>query len=306
MSLSAEWRGAAALRRLGIFLACLLAALGAAIPSPGQSLKVGGKNFTEQKLMAELTGQLLGAKGYDVTIKAGFSTTGIRREQELGSVDIYWEYTGTSLRVFNNISRTMSPDETYRLVRELDGKKGLIWLMPSMVNNTYALAMRRRDAEARGIASISDLAGRSRQGSTFRLACTTEFFIRADGLLPLQRAYGFEMKKEDILRTDADKVYEMLRDGAIDVGLVFATDGRIAAYDLLILSDNRDFFPSYLLTPVVRSAVLVKEPGVAIHLNALSAQLNNSVLADLNAMVDVHKRPIEEVATTFLRSIGLK
>jgi osmoprotectant transport system substrate-binding protein len=306
MSWSAQKRSAVALRQLGTFLICLLVALGAAYPSLGQSLKIGGKGFTEQRLMAELTGQLLRAKGYDVTVKPGYSTTGIRREQELGSIDIYWEYTGTALWVFNNISRNMAPDETYRLVKELDAKKGLIWLAPSRVNNTYALAMRRSDAEAKGISSISDLAGRSRQGSSFRLACNTEFFIRADGLLPLQRAYQFELKKDDILRTETDKVYDLLRDGAVDVGLVFATDGRIATYDLMVLSDNRNFFPSYLLTPVIRASSLDKKPEVALHLNALSSKLSNGILADLNAMIDVHKRSVEEVAATFLQSSGLR
>jgi osmoprotectant transport system substrate-binding protein len=283
----------------------LLVSLAAVSSASAQTLTVGGKNFTEQHLVAEMTSQLLEAKGIPVTRKVGFSTTGVRKELEAGLVDIYWEYTGTSLMTFNNVRERLGSDEAYDRVAQLDAEKGLIWLSPSGVNNTYALAMRRADATARGIGSISDLAERIRQGETFRFACNTEFFIRPDGLMPIQRAYQFEFGPTDVVRMETAAVYDFLRHGsASDVGLVFSTDGRVPAFDLLLLEDDRAFFPAYLLTPVVRKLTLDEYPDVAGYLNALSAKLDNPTMARLNAQVDLDNRPVEDVAASFLRASG--
>src|SRR5215207_8386275 len=89
-----------------------------------------------------------------------------------GIVDVYWEYTGTSLTTFNHVTEKLSPDETYARVKALDGERGLVWLSPSKVDNTYALAMRQADAATKGISSISDLARKLRTGDQFRLAST--------------------------------------------------------------------------------------------------------------------------------------
>jgi osmoprotectant transport system substrate-binding protein len=287
---------------LGLILTLLVSARSAS----AQMVVVGGKNFTEQLLVAEMTKQLLSAKGFSTLLRMGFSTPGIRKEQEAGLIDVYWEYTGTSLLTFNNIRETLGPEETYARVKDLDAKKGLIWLSPSRVDNTYALAMRRSDAAARGIATISDLAARYRQGESLRFACNTEFYLRADGLMPLQRAYRFAFGLEDVIRVDTGAIYDVLREGrGVDIGLVFATDGRIAAYDLIVLEDDQRFFPSYLLTPVIRRSVLERQPGIADHLNALSARLDNATMTALNAQVDIEKRPVEDVAVLFLRAVGL-
>jgi osmoprotectant transport system substrate-binding protein len=271
-----------------------------------QTIVVGGKDFTEQLLVAEMTRQFLRAKGYTVNTRTGFSTSGIRKEQEAGLIDVYWEYTGTSLITFNNVAEKLNPQEAYARVKSLDARKGLIWLSASNVDNTYALAMRKVDATTKGINSISDLATKARRGERFRFACNIEFFIRSDGLMPLQRMYGFEFGYENVIRMGTDAVYEILRDASyIDVGLVFATDGRVAAYDFLVLRDDRGFFPSYLLAPVVRQRVLERHPDLALHFDVLSARLDNATIASLNAMIDIEKRPIGEVVSSFLKANGL-
>jgi osmoprotectant transport system substrate-binding protein len=294
------------LSKLAAFLLMVLVALTAPSFGSAQTVVVGGKNFTEQLLIAEITSQLLKARGFAVTTKTGFSTSGIRMEQEAGLVDVYWEYTGTSLLTFNDVREPLGPEEAYDRVAELDARKGLIWLSPSRVNNTYALAMRRADAAARGIASISDLAARIRRGEVFRFACNTEFYIRPDGLLPLQRAYQFSFRPEDVVRMETNAVYDFLSRGtSAQVGLVFSTDGRVAALDFILLEDDRRFFPAYLLTPVVRKDTLDKYPELVGYLNALSAKLDNPTIAGLNAKIDLQKRPVAETAAAFLRSSGL-
>jgi osmoprotectant transport system substrate-binding protein len=226
-----------------------------------QAIVVGAKEFTEQLLVAEMTVQLLQASGLRTHKGTGFATTGLRTLQERGIIDLYWEYTGTSLTTFNQVSEKLSPEESFARVKALDAQRGLVWLAPSKVNNTYALAMRRADAAAKGIGSISDLAIKSGAGEEFRLASTVEFVTRADGLKPLEKTYGFEFRLGNVVAMDTGAVYAVLRRSSeFDVGVVFATDGRVSAFDLTVLRDDRGFFPSYMLTPVVRKQTLERLP----------------------------------------------
>ncbi len=286
--------------------AVTLLAVSAGTAPLAQSLVVGGKDFTEQLLIAEITSQLLTAKGFQVETRAGYDTNRLRRAQEAGVVDLYWEYTGTSLREFNKITEQLKPSDAYAKVKQLDAEKGLVWLKPSRVNNTYALAMRRADATERGIATISDLATKVLEGERLVFASNSEFYERSDGLRPLEQAYGFQFGRDRVIRLDTDLIYQVLRDlKLIDVGLVFATDGRIPAYDLLVLKDDKEFFPNYAMAPVVRKQILERHPELAVHLARLSDILDVETMARLNRMFDVDRVRIAQVASEFLRSNGL-
>jgi len=286
------------------FLAGAALALGASAAA-AQNVVVGGKNFTEQQIMAEMTSQLLKAKGFTVDKRAGLGTAPLRQAQEAGQIDVYWEYTGTSLINFNKVTDKLDAGATYAKVKELDAAKGLVWLNPSKANNTYALAMRKADAAAKGIKTLSDLAAKVKAGPALKFGCNAEFYARPDGLTPMQNAYGFDFGRENVVRMDTGLVYAALKDSQVDVGLVFATDGRIPAFDFVVLADDKGFFPSYSLTPVVRKETLDKNPKLAEILNGLSAKLDDATMAKLNATVDVEKKTIEEVSTTFLKSQGL-
>jgi osmoprotectant transport system substrate-binding protein len=204
------------------------------------------------------------------------------------------------------VAERLESHDAYARVKELDAKKGLIWLSPSKVNNTYALAMRQADAAARGIASISDLAAKVRRGERFRLASNLEFYLRSDGLTPLQQTYGFDFGPGNVVRMETGAIYGALRDSAdLDVALVFSTDGRVAAFGFHLLRDDRGFFPGYILAPVVRRGMLERHPEIATHLSALSAKLDNAAIARLNAKVDLQKMTVEEAASMFLKESGL-
>ncbi len=189
-------------------VAAMAAGLGSAT---AQTLVVGGKNFTEQQLMAEMTTQLLSAKGFKIDKRAGLGTAPLRQALENGQIDLYWEYTGTSLITFNKITEKLDAAATYARVKELDGAKGLVWLNPSKANNTYGLAMRKADADAKGMHSLSDLAAKEKAGQNLKFGCNAEFYARPDGLGPLQTAYGFEFGRENVVRMDTGLVYAALR-----------------------------------------------------------------------------------------------
>lgn len=276
-----------------------------ATTAAGQTIVVGGKNFTEQQIMAAMTARLLKAKGFNPEVKAGMGSAVLRQAQESGQIDVYWEYTGTSLITYNKVAERMSAPDTYKKVKELDAAKGLVWLNPSSANNTYSLAMNQEDAKKNGIVTISDLAARVKGGGKLTFASNAEFYARPDGLKPLEEKYGFEFPRDNVKRMDTGLVYQALKEKQVDVGLVFATDGRIPAFNFVVLKDDKGFFPAYALTPVVRRQVLDANPRLAEILNSLSAKLNDATMARLNASVDVDKETVEEVAQTFLKQQGL-
>lgn len=286
-------------------LICAVLASMWAVPLLAATIVVGGKNFTEQQLMAEMTTQLLQAKGFNVTKKDGMGSAVLRAAQENGQVDVYWEYTGTSLITYNKINDRLSPEETYKKVKELDAAKGLVWLNPSRANDTYSFAMNEEEAKKLGIVTISDLAKAIKAGKTLTFACNSEFYARPDGLHPLEKMYGFEFSRDEVKRMDSGLTYQALKDRQVDVALVFATDGRVPAFHFVILKDDKGYFPAYALTPVIRKATLDANPTLGTILNSLSAKLDAPTMARLNAAVDVQKQSFSEVAHAFLKQSGL-
>lgn len=278
--------------------------LGLSTLANAADIKVGGKGFTEQLLLAEMTSQLLDANGFDVQKLEGMGTTVLRAAMENGQVDVYWEYTGTSLITFNKVEDTLNAEETYARVKELDADKGITWLDASAANNTYALAVRSDDA--RGLTTLSDLAAAyNAEGDKPKMGVNTEFPRRPDGLPGLETAYSFDVGRRDLSPMESGLVYSALKEGQVDVGLVFATDGRIAAFDFVVLEDDKGYFPNYALAPTVRTEVLEANPNLSTLLNSLSATLSDTVMQGLNAQVDVEKQTIEAVAEAYLKEQGL-
>lgn len=292
------------LKQLSALVAGSAMALSLATQS-AHAITVGGKNYTEQQLLAEMTTQLLSAKGFKVDKKAGMGSTVLRAAQENGQIDLYWELTGTSLITFNKVTDKLNADETYKKVKELDAAKGIVWLNPSKANNTYALAMRRADSDTKNIKSLSDLAKAVKGGASLSLASNIEFAARPDGLIPMQVAYAFEFSRENVRRMDSGLTYQALKEKQVDIALVFATDGRNQAFDFFLLKDDKGFFPSYNITPVIRKATMDANPTIPPLLNALSAKLDDATMQRLNSSVDVDKKTIEEVATKFLKDSGM-
>ena len=271
-----------------------------------QTVVVGGKAFTEQQIMTAMTVAILKAKGFTPDRKAGMGTAAVRSALENGQVDVYWEYTGTGLGVFYKITdKFPSAEAAYQKIKELDAAKGIVWLNMSPVNNTYAFAMNKDDAQKRGIVTMSDFAKAIKGGAKLTFASNAEFYARPDGLPGWQTAYGFEFDRENVKRMDTGLTYNALKDRQVDSAVVFATDGRIPAFNFVVLKDDKIYAAPYNLTPVVRKEILDKNPKIADALNAVAAKLNDDTMAKLNASVDVDKKTPEEVAEGFLKANGL-
>ncbi|BDH45794.1 glycine/betaine ABC transporter substrate-binding protein [Salmonella enterica subsp. enterica serovar Choleraesuis] len=279
--------------------------------SQAAPLILATKSFTEQHILSAMTVQYLKKKGFDVTPQTNIATTISRNAMINKQIDMTWEYTGTSLIIFNHINKRMSPQESYDTVKRLDAKVGLVWLNPAKMNNTYAFAMQRKRAEKEQINTMSQLVARIehiRQTDpkhNWMLGLDLEFSGRSDGMKPLQEAYNMKLDRPQIRQMDPGLVYNAIRDGFVEAGLIYTTDGRVKGFDLKVLEDDKGFFPSYAVTPVVREDTLKANPGLADALNELSARLNNEVITDLNARVDISHETPQKVAREFLQQQGL-
>lgn len=293
-----------------------LCALGAALLLLGasgaraQNLVVGGKNFTEQLLLSDMTAQYLRAKGYGAELKNGLGTTLMRSALESGQLDIVWDYTGTALIVYNHIEDKLDPDQIYQKVKELDAPRGLTWLNQSELNNTYAFAMPRALADQYHIRTLDDLAKRINEddqqgGKQHLLGVDYEFASRPDGLGPMQQLYGFRLDRSEVKQMDPGLVYTALKNEQLFVGLTYASDGRIKGFDLQLLDDDKGYFAAYKATPVVRQEILDRNPKLAEQLNALAAKIDTATMTELNKRVDIDQEPVAKVAADFLKEAGL-
>lgn len=295
-------------RHTALALGASLAISSAASAAP---IVMATKSFTEQHIVSALATMWLKKKGFDIEPKTNIATTITRNAMLSKQVDMTWEYTGTSLIIFNHIEQRMSPEEAWQTVKKLDGEKGLIWLNPAPMNNTYAFAMKRDRAEKEQIETISQLVEKVEQvrktdpENNWMLGLDLEFAGRSDGLKPLQKAYGLELDRPQIRQMDPGLVYNAIRDGFVDAGLVYTTDGRVKGFELKVLKDDKGYFPSYALTPVVRKETLDAHPGLAEALNQLSPLITDDAITEMNKRVDIDHQSPQQVARDFLKSNGL-
>ncbi|WP_313699443.1 glycine betaine ABC transporter substrate-binding protein [Pantoea sp.] len=271
-------------------------------------LVMATKSFTEQHILSAMTVLWLQKKGFEVVPKRNIATTIGRNALLNKQIDMVWEYTGTSLIIFNHINQPMSSQQAYETVKKLDAKLGLVWLNPAPMNNTYAFAMTRARAEKEGISTMSQLVAKIEQvrksdpDHNWRLGLDLEFSGRSDGMKPLQKTYNLALDRPQIRQMDPGLVYNAIRDGFVDAGLIYTTDGRVKGFDLKVLEDDKHFFPSYNVTPVVRQDVLASHPGLDTALNQLSAQITDEAITELNKRVDIDHESPENVARDFLQS----
>ena len=267
-------------------------------------LVLGGKNFTEQYVLVEITSQYLRSKGYTVDERTGLGSVLMRSAQEHGQIDLAWEYTGTAAIVYNKITEKLDPKTMYERVKELDAKRGLVWLDASPLNNTYALGLPQQVAEKTGIRTVSQLAEKMKAepGKKHVFAMDAEFANRPDGLKPLEAAYGMDFSRPEVRQMDPGLVYTALHNNQVALGLIYTTDGRVKGFDIVPLEDDLHYFPAYNATPVVRKPVLDQNPKLAAQLNALSAALNNDVVLEMNKQIDIDGKSVQAVAADFLRT----
>ena len=292
------------MKKISFLLGCVLLCAGIVQAAEKPLIRIGARVFTEQTLLAEITSQYLNSKGYNAKVTGGLGSSLARSAQESGQLDLIWEYTGVSLVAYNHVTDKLDSQQSYDRVKELDAKVGLVWLHPSKFSNTFALALPQKVAEEHpDINSISDLtkAMADPQNKDALVALDTEFANRSDGLLGMVKLYDMDLTRRNMRQMDAGLVYTALKNGQVFAGLVYTTDGRLSAFNLKLLEDDKHYFPDYTAAPVVRKAYLDQHPDLADLLKPLADLFDDETMRQLNARVDVNHESPSEVAADFLR-----
>ncbi len=269
---------------------------------PAAPVVVASKPFGESYLLAEMFAQLLEARGFQVERRPGLGATEIAfRALREGAIDVYPEYTGTGLLAILGEPPAPDPREVFgRVSREFRERWGVRWLPPLGFENTYAIAVRQETAESLKLATLSDLA---RVGPRLRAGLTPDFIGRPDGLPGLAKAYGLRFRAVRALLPAVK--YQALAAGEVDVIDGYSTDGLIARYNLVVLTDDKHFFPPYQAAALAGRRLADSVPAAVGALTELSGRLDEATMRRLNQRVEVEGEPVTAVAAGALGELGL-
>jgi len=269
------------------------------------SLKIGSKNFTEQKILGEIYAQGLAAAGYNTTtdLNLGDEQTALKAVKS-GQIDAYPEYTGTALLSFFKTPADKLPTdpmEAYNLAKADFAKEGLAAFPPTPFTDSNEVAVTKATADKYGLKNISDL---SSVADKLVLYGTPECRQRMDCLLGLEQIYGLKFKK--FVPVAPDQRHEVLQSGRADVSIVFTTDPQIKRNGEVLLEDDKGMFPPYNSTLVMKQETADKAGGdLPKVLDQLQKPLTDDAMQELDARVDLDKKEPAEVAKEYLTETGL-
>jgi osmoprotectant transport system substrate-binding protein len=271
----------------------------------GTTITIGSKNFTEQKVLGEIYAQAFEAAGYTVEkqLNLGDEKTALAA-LESGDIDAYPEYTGTALLSFFGVQADKlpkDPNAAYEQAREGFAEKNLTAFEPTPFTSSNEVAVTQETAEENDLTTISDL---KPVAGEFTMYGSPECRQRLDCLLGLQEVYGLEFQK--FVPVDIALRHEVLTKGQADVSIVFTTDPQIQRESFVLLEDDKDMFPPYNSTLVMRNEI-AEQGGAALEevVTMVNEGLTAEAMQELNARVDLDKQTPEEVAGAYLSETGL-
>jgi osmoprotectant transport system substrate-binding protein len=281
-----------------------------AVDLSGVSLAVGSKEFTEQRVLGQIVVQALRAAGADVRDRTNLTGTSVVRQAlASGEIDVYYEYTGTGwITILGKTDPVKGAEPQFDAVKEADAANGITWFARAEANNTFAIAANKQATDELGVETISDWAQVVRDDpAKGRLCSSAEFINRNDGLPGIEELYGFDLPANQVVQLEPALVYTQVGAGDdCDFAVVFATDGQILNNDLTVLEDDKQFFPPYNLAATMRTEVYDANSAKYDELfAAISSELTDERLTELNAQVDVDGENPADVAKEFLEDAGL-
>jgi osmoprotectant transport system substrate-binding protein len=295
---------------------CIAATLAliASVPArAGSPVVVSSKLSSESAMIGEMIHLVLEAAGIPTVDRLKLGATPVVRRALLdGEVDLYVEYTGNGGIFFNMPSDPAWKDfrKGYELGARLDYERNrIVWLTPAPASNAWALAVRRDVADAHHLRTMSDFARWVSGGGHVVLACSAEF-ANAGTLRSLEQTYGFKLTSDQLIVLAGGETTAMItaaaaRTNDTNTAMVYATDGGIAAANLVVLEDDKHDQPIYAPVPLIRAAVLRAYPDIARLVKPLMDSLDRETLQRLNERVQVDGEAIESVASTYLEQKGL-
>ncbi len=278
---------------LGLLVPLLLVGCGGS-----ETITVGSKNFTESVILGELVAQQLEREGFGVDRRLNLGGTFVCHEAiTAGQIDVYVEYTGTAHSAILELPTLRDPERVRQLVDSAyEARWNLAWTAPLGFDNSFAMLIRREDAQRLGVSTLSQAAAHA---PDWRPAFGYEFMERADGYEGLTDTYDLEFETSPAVM-ELGLTYRALAEGRVDIVAGNSTDGQIEALDLVHLEDDKNYFPPYEAIPVVRRQTLERHPGVRQALNALGGTIDGAAMRRLNYLVDVEHRDVRAVVREFL------
>ncbi|MGH9744962.1 MAG: glycine betaine ABC transporter substrate-binding protein [Candidatus Acidiferrales bacterium] len=282
----------------------VMASLGSCSGERGNTIVVGSKNFSEQALLGEILAQHIEARTHLPVTRRFYLAGSYICQQALlaGRIDTYVEYTGTALTaILHDPIEKDSSAVLGRVQSEYQRRFGLV-VMPSLgFNNTFAIVIRGEDARRLKLKTISDAAPFTPQ---WRAGFGYEFMERPDGFGGLARVYGLRFAETPRI-LDLGLLYRALLDKQVDLVAGNSTDGLLSARDLVILEDDKQYFPPYEAVPVIRNDTVARHPEVRAAIAELAGKISDAEMRKMNYAVDGERRDASEVAREFLRAKGL-
>lgn len=282
-----------------VFVVSGMALMAAGCTARGDEIVIGSKNFTEQLILGELLAQWLGRK-CSAPIERRFYLAGTYICQQAilsGRIDTYVEYTGTALSAVLKESYSGDPDSVYAQVKTAYKQRFNLEVMaPLGFNNTFAMVIRGDDARRMGISKLSQL---SQYAPQMKLGVGYEFLERKDGYQGLVRTYNLKFAEAPRVM-DLGLLYRALQNRSVDIVAGNNTDGLIEALGLVVLEDDKHYFPPYDAVPIVRPQTLQDFPASRATFAELAGRITADQMRKMNYAVDGKKEDAAQVVSRFL------
>lgn len=294
---------------LGILSACASPETGEEVKNPEDAITLGSFVDTEGGILGNMLLLALENKGYLIEDKVQFGTPDVHRNALLqGELDLGIDYTGNGQFYSEGIDPSVWVDAVkgYEAIKAYDEKENsLIWMAPAKANNTEALAVKEDFAEENDIATMEDFARYVNEGGEVKLITSQLFAEKEQGLLGLEKAYGFKLQPSQLILLPHGNTAETLKalasgtDG-VNVALAYATDGSLVDLALRIIEDPKSIPPVYEPSAIIRKEVLDKYPEVKEIVEEVFALLTKENLQEMNKAVIVDGKSPKDVAKEFL------
>lgn len=283
---------------------CLCVAVGVFLNvMPKDTIHIATKPMTEQYILGEMLDILIEqdtSLNVELTQGVGGGTSNIKPAMESGEFDLYPEYTGTGWNMVLGHDGLYTEDLFRELENEYSERFHMNWVGMYGFNNTYGLVVRREIAEKYNLKTYSDLKSVS---DSLTFGAEYDFFEREDGYDALCETYGLHFGKT--MDLDIGLKYQAINQKKIDVMVIFTTDGQLSASDVVVLNDDKHFYPSYICGNVIRTEVLEKHPELTTVFEKLNGLITDSDMAKMNYSVETENKEPKDVAKDFLRSHNL-
>jgi len=269
-----------------------------------KKIVLASKPMTEQYVLAEILTQLI-EKDTDIKVEQklgiGGGTSNIQPGMESGAIDLYPEYTGTGWLFVLKKDLINDPQQLYDSVKkEYAETYNIHWSGLYGFNDTFGIGVKKALADKYNLKTYTDLA---KVSADLSFGAEYDFYEREDGYPGLVDTYGFAFK--DKVELDIGLKYEAIDADKVDVINVFSTDAQLRKIGMVVLEDDKNFFPSYFAATLIRNDTLEKYPELETVLEKLTGQINNEEMTEMNYLVEIEKQDPKQVAADFLQKKGL-